>query len=318
MRIAAIDVGTNTAQLLVAERRNGTLHPLHTAERFVRLGEGVDASGRINEAAMDRLRTALLDHCEAAASWRADHITVGATSASRDAANRDEVITFVRRETGLPYDIISGEEEAAWSFAAACAPFDDLDGPCAVIDVGGGSTELIVGTDPSGHRAYPLDAIDVRRSLDVGTVRLTERLFEHLPPSPDAAWRAEVLIQDALADADVPVPADAPLIATAGTATALALVHAGPGSTADALDDAARTLAASTIADWADRLLALPLDDIMALHPPAMHGRADVFPMGVLLLRAVMQYYDVPALRVSPYELRYGLALRFLARTAKS
>jgi len=317
VRIAAIDVGTNTAQLLVADVVDGAIHRRHVAEQFVRLGEGVDASGRIGAAALDRLRATLSEHRSTAESLGADTFVVGATSASRDAANREEVVCVVREETGLPYEILSGDEEATWSFAAACAPFDDLNGDCLVVDVGGGSTELVAGADPSGHAPHVERAIRQRVSLDIGCIRLTERCFQAQPPAPRDVEAADTAIQDALGAAPALVSDDAEalvVIGTAGTATALAHINAGPESRFDPLDGLGTTLPTERVQHWRKIVLQHSVDEIRALHPEAMEGRADVFPVGVMILEAVLRHVDAGGLRVSPYELRHGLLLRFLAR----
>jgi exopolyphosphatase/guanosine-5'-triphosphate,3'-diphosphate pyrophosphatase len=314
MRLATIDIGTNTAQLLVVEWDGPELRRIHAAERFVRLGEGVDARGRITTAAQDRLLDALRDHAQAAREHGAETISIAGTSALRDAANRDEILNVVQDRLGLTIEIVSGREEAAWSFAAACAAFDDLSGSCLVVDIGGGSTELVAGVDPSRSRpAYP-DAITDRASLDVGCVRLTERCFAAQPPAPGAVETAERVMDEALAAHALDLGASPTLVGTAGTATALARVHAGPDSTWDALHGDGFSLSQSTVRRWRNRLLQLPVDEIHALHPAAMEGRADVFPVGVMLLDRIMDHYDRDTCRVSPYELRHGLALRALAQ----
>jgi exopolyphosphatase/guanosine-5'-triphosphate,3'-diphosphate pyrophosphatase len=316
MRLATIDIGTNTAQLLVVEVPDDpdrAPRPVHDAERFVRLGEGVDARGQIGDAALTRLLDALDDHRSAAEKHGADRIVAAATSAVRDAANRTAVLDAVRSRLGVEAEVLSGPEEATWSFAAACAPFDDLTGDCLVVDVGGGSTELIAGRAPSAHHPDYAAAITGRTSLDVGCVRLTERLFSEQPPAEGAVRRAEATIDRALESADLPVAPGAVLVGTAGTATALALVDAGPDSTPDRLHDAP-ALAAPTVEAWRSRLLEQTVDEILALHPEAMPGRADVFPAGVMLLAGVMRRFGLTPCRVSPCELRYGLALRALAR----
>ena len=314
MRLATIDVGTNTAQLLVVEADGPTLRRVHAAERFVRLGEGVDAHGQIGPDARARLLDALQEHQRAARTHGAGRVVAAGTSALRDAANRDDVLEAVREAVGLTIEILSGKTEAAWSFAAACAAFDTLTGPCLVVDIGGGSTELIAGHDPTAHHPHTVDAITARASLDVGCVRLTERCFSAQPPADEEVDRARCLIDAALRDAALNAGAAPTLIGTAGTATALALVHAGPDSTWDALHGGGFALAHDDVQAWGERLLRMPVDDILALHPDAMAGRADVFPVGVLLLDRVMRHYDRDAVRVSPYELRHGLALRWLAQ----
>lgn len=315
MRIAAIDVGTNTAQLLVAEVEGGRItRRVGTDERFVRLGEGVDASGQISAPARERLLDALQAQQQMAVEWGAEHITVGATSASRDAANQQDVVEAVRRATGLPYEILSGDEEAVWTFAAACDEYPDQTGPTVVIDIGGGSTEIIAG---EGGATGP-GAVQHRRSMDIGSVRLTERFFDAQPPSDDAVQRATDGIDAALAGADLPADPAATLIGTSGTTEALALVHAGPSSTIDALDEAARAISTTAVRWWRDELLSRSEDTVKALHPDAMHGRADVFPMGVLILDRFMAAGTFEQCRVSAHQLRYGLVLRWLYRSGAS
>lgn len=312
-RLATLDIGTNTSSLLVVETEGDALRRLHASEQFVRLGAGVDASGRIAEAAQERLLSTLREQVGTARSHGATRIVAAATSAMRDAANRQAVQERIRDALGLSVDLLSGEEEATWSFAAACAPFDDLRGDVLVIDIGGGSTELIAGRDPAGRRPRYAEAITARVSLDVGCVRLTERCWPSLPPPPEAVASATRIIDDALASATLSVPRGATLVGAAGTATALALVHAGPESTPEALTGDAAVLSRDAVRHWRDRLLDATVDDILALHPQAMPGRADVFPMGVQLLGQTMTHFGLDACRVSPYELRHGLALRALA-----
>lgn len=307
-RVAAIDVGTNTAQLLVADVADGAIvRRVHTDERFVRLGEGVDASGQIGAPALERLLDALRTQQAMAERHGAETIVVGATSASRDAANRQAVIDAVRQKTGLPYEILSGQEEAIWTFAAACDEYPAA-GRTVVIDIGGGSTEIIAG---SGRGRGPED-VHSRCSLDIGSVRLTERFFDALPPSDEAVQRAIACIGAALASASVPAGGGATLIGTSGTTEALALVHAGPSSTLDALDAPARRLSAAAIRRWRADLLGRSAEAIRALHPAAMLGRADVFPMGVLILDRCLHAMGVDACRVSAHQLRHGLILRGL------
>lgn len=312
MRVAAIDIGTNTAQLLVADAAKSGLQRIHVAERFVRLGEGVDARSRISRQATRRLLDTLREHVETARDFGADVMTVAGTSALRDAANRDEVVNRVENEIGLSVEILSGDEEARWSFAAACSAFDDLEGTILVADIGGGSTELVAGNS-AFHRLDDPVAIAHRESLDLGCVRLTERYFGDQPPSATAVAAVRRLIDNKLEAAMRRLPEFTTLVGTAGTATALALVEAGPNSSWDALEGNGFRLPHADVRRWRQRLFELSVTDIRSLHPRAMEGRADVFPVGVLLLDGIMTHLDAPMCRVSAYELRHGLALRALA-----
>lgn len=313
MRLATIDIGTNTAQLLVVEIDGDTVQRRHAAERFVRLGEGVDAQGRIGSAAVDRLVATLRGHVRTARAYDVHRITAAGTSALRDAENCEEVLDTVQSECGLDVETLSGEEEATWSFAAACAPFDNLSGSCLVVDIGGGSTELVAGMDPARDRLHPENTITGWTSLDAGCVRLTERCFSAQPPSKEDVRRTDRLISDALDDLTIDFGTDPTLIGTAGTATALALVHAGPDSTWDALHGDGFVLTRTEVRQWRKRLLTLTVEEIRALHPDAMDGRADVFSVGVMLLDQIMGYVGASAVHVAPYELRHGLALRMLS-----
>lgn len=306
MRIATIDVGTNTALLLVAEvDEDGALVPLYEARRFIRLGEGVDATRRVTEAAMQRLRAALLDYRTLAETYGVAEIAVGATSASRDARNQAVLIDFVRRETGLRYEILSGPEEATWSFRGALSVLHDLDGPCAVIDIGGGSTEIVVG-DAAGR-------ITARHSLDVGSVRLTERFFSKQPPLLSEIERAEAFITRTLDEAVLPLNATIPLVSAAETPLLLALVDRGASSW-DELGPSNVALEADVVHRWRGRLLAMTYDEVLALNPALLAGRGDVFPAAVLLFDTVLQHFGLSTCRVSPRSLRHGLALRFAAQ----
>jgi exopolyphosphatase/guanosine-5'-triphosphate,3'-diphosphate pyrophosphatase len=316
MRLATIDIGTNTAQLLVTGIEDGDLSRLHVDEHFVRLGEGVDASGYIVEAAQDRLLDTLRSHRDTAQDHGVHQIVAAGTSALRDASNRDEVLGRIQNELQLPVDVLSGEAEAAWSFAAACDALDDLSGPTLVVDIGGGSTEVIAGTNPSLHGPRYVHAITERASLDVGCVRLTERCFSAQPPRDEEVAAVDGVIDTALQDASLSAGPDLTVVGTAGTATALARVHAGPDFCWEPLHGEAVTLSRANVQHWRARLLSLSVDEIRALHPAAMKGRADVFTVGVLLLARILDHFGAEALRVSPYELRHGLALQWYTRNS--
>lgn len=312
-RFATIDVGTNTALLLVAEAApDGTLQIVGKGRRVVRLGEGVDASGRVGRAAMGRLREALLAYKEKARSLDAEIVTVGATSASRDAANKDELVAFVREETGLPYTILSGKEEAYWSFQAATSVLTDPPAACAVMDIGGGSTELIVGA--AGDAEAGLRA---RHSFNLGTVRLTERLFASQPPTAEAVAAATAAIDETLAAEGAALRAafdePLPLLGVAGTMVSLAFLANGVRRWED-ITRYPVPIPAADVTAWRKRLFRLDYEGVYNLHPGLMNGRADVFPMGVLIVERVLQHFPIASLAMSPRGLQYGLALRHLER----
>lgn len=297
MRIATIDVGTNTALLLIVEANGDQLTMLYKARRYVRLGEGVDATGQISNAALVRLREALVAYQASAAEWGAEIVYLGGTSASRDAANGDELIAYVKRETGLDYTIISGEEEAKLTYEGATRVLPGPAQPSAVIDVGGGSTEVIFG-NAEGQITYQV-------SLNIGSVRLTERFFSQQPPVLLEREDVTAFIQKAIAD--IPSVDGHRVIGASGTARVLAYV-------ATEAVEAASCLAIETVRTWSDHLLMLTRDEVFALAPEIMEGRADVFPVGVLVLRSVLDQLGATEVQVSAGGVKYGMAWAYLRR----
>ncbi len=304
MPIAAIDVGTNTAKLFVGEVRDGALVSHYEERRYVRLGEGVDAGGHIGEAALERLTTALLAFRSAAEARGATRIFVGATSASRDARNRDDVIRRVQKTTGLDYHILTGEEEAALSFRGAVSAFPDLREPCTVVDIGGGSTELVGGTPG-------LPDFDYRTSVDVGSVRVTERCFTAQPPPAPQIEAAVALVDGVLARTGIPPDPQRPLVGAAGTTGALARMHFGFAAWTERTGRPVQ-MSRREVAAWRLRLQHLSYDETLALNPRVMAGRADIFLAGTLVLERAMSFLGVEHLHISPRGLRHGLALQLL------
>lgn len=295
-RIATIDVGTNTAQFLVGDVHDGRLDSVYEETRYVRLGQGVDANRRLAPEAVERVLAALADYKKTADEYGAATVVIGATSASRDAKNLNELRARVRA-LGMDYEVISGDEEALWTFRAACSAYPDLDEVC-VLDIGGGSTEVVTGRADAGEPE--------RVSVDVGSVRLTERCFPTLPPSD----YAESLAADVVAEAFEGLMADGslPLLGSSGTVRVLGeLVH--PDAPNDPID-------AATVHAWRERLCGLSADEVLSLNPDLLAGRADVYAAGVLILDAFMQRFGFDAIRPSPRGLRHGLALRWMERAA--
>jgi exopolyphosphatase/guanosine-5'-triphosphate,3'-diphosphate pyrophosphatase len=225
-RVAAIDCGTNSIRLLVADVTTSTdgthaLRDVHREQRVVRLGQGVDATGVLAPDALQRTRTALQDYTKVLRRKGTERVRMVATSATRDAKNRDEFFGMVRDTLGVDAEVISGDEEATLSFVGAVGDLDPDDGPFVVVDVGGGSTELVVGAIEDGR-----PAVHAARSVDVGSVRLTERCLPGDPPGPDEIAKAREVatgILDAAFDA-VPVSGVRTWVGVAGTITTLSAV----------------------------------------------------------------------------------------------
>jgi len=298
VRLAAIDLGTNTALLLIADLIDGRLHPCYEAERFVRLGEGLAYQGTISPAALERLRQTLQAYRERLEVYKVAACTVVATSAAREAKNREALEAVVADVLGVALEIISGEEEARWSMAGALAAPGMPDGPCLAVDIGGGSTELVAGRPREMAFAH---------SLPLGTVCLTERYFHHLPPTPAEIASAREHVCHLLAQLALPQLPRYTLVGIAGTCVSLAALETGrfplPGPV---------YLSREAIYHWRDRLLEMNPEDIRALWPALLAGRADVLPMGALLLGEILAWGGWDLCCVSPFGLRHGLLLRWL------
>jgi exopolyphosphatase/guanosine-5'-triphosphate,3'-diphosphate pyrophosphatase len=302
-RLAAIDVGTNTVLLLVAERAGAGLAPLLERAEITRLGRGVDATGRLDPAAIAETAAVVGEYARAARALGASRIACVATSAARDASNGAAFFEAVRRAAGLEPRVIPGEEEARLVYESAWRDFGVAGAPLAVLDVGGGSTEFTFGDGPAPRG---------RTSLQVGAVRLTERHVRGDPPSA-----AEVTaVRDGARAALRPLAAMAPprggrLVGVAGTVTTLSAV-------AQALPvyDAARVhgapLSLAEIEALAARLAALTVAERAAL-PGMEPKRADVILAGALVVAEAMRATGFDRLTVSDRGVRWGL-LHELAR----
>jgi exopolyphosphatase/guanosine-5'-triphosphate,3'-diphosphate pyrophosphatase len=220
-RVAAVDCGTNSIRLLVADVDvDGRLRDVHREMRVVRLGQGVDATGRLAPDAVERTRVALVDYAAVIARAGADRVRMVATSATRDAENREDFFGMVRSVLGVDAEVVTGDEEARLSFAGAVGELDPEQGPFLVVDLGGGSTELVLG-DAGGVAAAC--------SVDVGCVRLTERCLHGDPPSAQEVAEARGVANEVLAAAFAAVPVERARtwVGVAGTFTTLAAVAAG-------------------------------------------------------------------------------------------
>ncbi|TLW91784.1 Ppx/GppA family phosphatase [Saccharomonospora piscinae] len=312
-RVAAIDCGTNSIRLLVAEvthRHDGSvdLRDLHREMRVVRLGQGVDATGRLAPEALERTREALKAYAVAARRKGVERLRMVATSATRDASNRDEFFAMTRELLGTEAEVISGDEEARLSFAGAVGEQDPDDGPFLVVDVGGGSTELVLG-------AWDGSAADVwaARSVDIGCVRLTERTLRSDPPTPDEIAEAEALVVRTLAPAfdAVDVAKAGRWIGVAGTVTTLSAV-AQRLPEYDSQRTHLSTLSPDRIESVVGDLLAA--DHAARAENPVIHpGRVDVIGGGGLIVRVLAEQIAQrggPAdLVVSEHDILDGIAL---------
>jgi exopolyphosphatase / guanosine-5'-triphosphate,3'-diphosphate pyrophosphatase len=283
-RVAAIDCGTNSIRLLVADVTVGSggalsLRDVHREQRVVRLGKGVDATGVLDPDALERTRVALADYTAVLRRKGTERVRMVATSATRDARNRDDFFGMVRATLGIDAEIISGDEEARLSFAGAVNDLDPEDGPFVVVDTGGGSTELVVGDRTA-------DGVNVRAgsSVDIGSVRITERSLHGDPPSADEITKARELAASVLEEAFTAVPVEGvrTWVGVAGTITTLSAY----AQRLRQYDPSAVHLSRLSVDDLhrvADELLAMTLAE-RGEHPAIDPGRIDVIGGGALIV----------------------------------
>jgi exopolyphosphatase/guanosine-5'-triphosphate,3'-diphosphate pyrophosphatase len=292
VRVGAIDCGTNSIRLLVADVDGSHLDEVVRDMTVVRLGEGVDRTGAFSQAALDRTFAA----CDAYAATIEDlgvkRLRFVATSASRDVSNREAFIDGVRARLGIAPEVISGAEEAGLSFRGAVEglPVDRVAMPTLVVDIGGGSTEFVLG-----DRGLTID-VEAAVSVNIGCVRMTERHLHGDPPSAEEVARVEADVAAALDEAAAAVPLDRArsLVGVAGTVTTLvALIHGLPVYDPAQIHGREATLA--QIDEVTERLLVMPRAERAEL--PVMHpGRVDVIGGGALVLRAVMRRTGLPVI----------------------
>jgi exopolyphosphatase / guanosine-5'-triphosphate,3'-diphosphate pyrophosphatase len=312
-RVAAVDCGTNSIRLLVADvsrRADGSvsLRDVHREMRIVRLGQGVDSTGLLAPDAIERTRVALAAYTAVLRRRGVEAVRMVATSATRDAGNKDEFFAMVRATLGAEAEVISGDEEARLSFVGAVGDFDPAEGPFLVVDVGGGSTELVLG-DWDGVTA----TVTAARSVDIGCVRITERCLPSDPATEAECAAAADLARSVLAPAfeDVPVGNARTWVGTAGTMTQLAALALGLTSHDPELVHLSR-LSGAQVREVSASLLAATRAERAA--DPAIHpGRVDVIGGGSLIVRVLAEELRARAgpdrLVVSEHDILDGIAL---------
>jgi exopolyphosphatase/guanosine-5'-triphosphate,3'-diphosphate pyrophosphatase len=311
-RVAAIDCGTNSIRLLVADVTASfdgrpALRDVYREQRVVRLGKGVDATGVLDPEALERTRVALADYTAVLRRKGTERVRMVATSATRDARNRDDFFGMVRATLGVDAEIISGDEEARLSFAGAVGELDPSDGPFVVVDTGGGSTELVVGELTS-------DGATVRAaySADIGSVRITERCLDGDPPSADEITAARDLAASVLDEAFAAVPVEGvrTWVGVAGTITTLSAY----AQRLPEYDPAAVHLSRLSVEDLhrvADELLGMTRAQ-RGEHKAIAPGRIDVIGGGALIvdvLGAVLhERAGITELVISEHDILDGIA----------
>jgi exopolyphosphatase / guanosine-5'-triphosphate,3'-diphosphate pyrophosphatase len=311
-RVAAVDCGTNSIRLLIADAADGRLTDEHREMRIVRLGQGVDATGEFAPDALARTKTALAAYGELMRVHEVTKVRMVATSAARDVANRDEFFQMTADVLGAVVDgavaeVITGTEEAELSFRGAVGDLDPADGPFVVVDLGGGSTEVVVG----GGR--PEEGVTASFSADIGCVRLTERCLHSDPPTAEEVAAAREVIRGALDEAlrRVSVQGARTWVGVAGTMTTLAaLAHQMTTYDSDAIH--LSRVAFHSLLGVCDELIAMTRQQRAVLGP--MHeGRVDVIGGGALIVeelaRELGERASIDELVVSEHDILDGIAL---------
>ncbi len=308
--VAAIDCGSNSTRLLIVgpdrETRDRRMH-------ITRLGQGVDETKRLASEAIERTVTVLGDYRAAMDAAGVGAVRMTATSAARDATNREDFFGAAEATIGTRPELLTGDEEARLSFAGATASLDTSHGPFLVVDIGGGSTEFAIGPAtgaPGADRLTPTGTI----SIDVGCVRLTERFLHRDPPRAEELAQALSVVEDYLEDVRraLPTLGDARrLVGLAGTVTTMAAVEIGLAQydrdrihhfvlTRRAVEDVFRTLAMERRAD-------------RIFNPGLEEARADVIVGGCIILVAIMRRFGFDECLVSEEDILDGLAMSLLA-----
>jgi exopolyphosphatase / guanosine-5'-triphosphate,3'-diphosphate pyrophosphatase len=299
-RVAAIDCGTNSLRLLIADidPASGEVVDVDRETRIVRLGQGVDETRRFADDALARTFAVCREYAVLIDARQVERVRFVATSASRDVSNREAFVDGVRQALGVVPEVVSGDEEAALSFVGATRELIGVPAPYLVVDIGGGSTEFVLG----GRQ------VEAARSVDVGCVRLTERHLRDDPPTPAQieAARADIEAGIDVAAETVPFAKAVTVIGLAGSVTTVAAV-AFELPEYDEVRIHHSRITASQIHDVTQRLLAMTRAERSAL--PVMHpGRADVIGAGALVLDTIIARLAVPQIVVSEHDILDGIA----------
>lgn len=304
--LAGIDIGTLTCRLLIAELApSGTLRELRSDRRILRLGQGVDRDRMLRGDAMARVAETLKEWCTLMEGYQLDASIAVATSAVRDAGNREEFVRLIHRQTGLEIEILSGEEEARRTILGIRSGLPAGVSDVLALDIGGGSTEFIL--DRPGQTP-------MMRSVDIGVVRLCERLLRHDPPTSEEIHQARewVRAETVTAVGEMTLPVGLTFVGTAGTITSLAAMAQQLPTYEPARIHNYR-LARSVVEELESTLLARTKSERVGL-PGLEANREEVIAAGAIILRTVMETVKIPSLLVSDLGLREGVLLDLATR----
>ncbi|MEX2603025.1 MAG: Ppx/GppA phosphatase family protein [Gracilimonas sp.] len=302
---AAIDIGTNTVLLLVAEIRDGRIIPVHEEHRVPRLGKGVDADKNINEEATERVILALNEYNKILQNDfpEAEQVIVTATSAVRDAKNRAGFIKKVKEETGFEIRLLSGQEEAEWTAAGALSVLTSHpENNTLILDIGGGSTEV----------AYLIDKkVADSHSFDMGSVRFTERFLTGNPPNKEEISSCRNEIKKFYKSRPIKVSEQTKAVGVAGTVTTLAGMALNLATyEPEKLNGFSISLEMlrKVIAEFEE----YPYQQMLKRYPIYLKGREDIFMAGLLILEGFLKNFNLHEIKVSTGGIRHGAILKSL------
>ena len=306
---AAIDIGTNTVLLSIADVSGQNLELRFETQRVPRLGKGVDRDKKLREKQVQKVISVLKEY-RRILSYDYPQVRqtiVTATSAVRDATNRESFRQKVKNETGFEVIILSGVEEAEWMYKGAVSVLNRSPGSLAVVlDIGGGSTEMAAGKG---------NCLQDRFSFDMGSIRYTERFLKHDPPLESEINRCRRAIRKELETWEMPLYDTDEIIGIAGTATTLAFMDSGLKEYDSEVING-YTLEAGEVARITRETMKYTSVDLLRRYPAVMEGRADVITGGLLILEECIGYYKLSKLVVSTGGIRHG-ALLYLAQKEK-
>jgi exopolyphosphatase/guanosine-5'-triphosphate,3'-diphosphate pyrophosphatase len=304
MRISSIDIGTNTILLLIVEVEGGKITKvLHDEQVIARLGKGVDKHRIINTETANRVAEFLYAYRGTAHKYRSEKVIAVGTSALRDASNKEEFCADMFQRTGVKIEILSGDDEAEWTYRGALGNAGSEVQNFTVLDIGGGSTEIISGTSKT---------LSQKVSLDIGCVRLTERFLRTSPPTPQEISASRSFIRSNLSIVDLTQLKNSRVIGVAGTLTTLAaihlrLTHYDPSRVEGCV------LEREAVGRIFDQLRTKTHKEMIRV-PQISPGRADILVAGIIILLEFMEAANLSEIMVSDRGLRYGIILRELQR----
>jgi exopolyphosphatase/guanosine-5'-triphosphate,3'-diphosphate pyrophosphatase len=303
MKVASIDIGTNTLLLLIADVKDGKIIPLHNSQIIARLGKNVDASGLIQKEAFDKVLNALIEFKKISEKFGVEKIFAIGTSALRDAKNRDDFLNFIKEKTGIEIKVISGEEEAKLTYLGAVSGLDEkfLNQKISVIDIGGGSTEVILGS-----------GFEIKKfiSLNIGTVRITEKFLKHSPPLDEEINNAKFYIQNEFEKVKNFEFEGSTLVGVAATVTTIASYYLKL-ETYNGERVNGYVMGIETIEGIYKTFKNLSVDEIRKI-PQISKGREDVIFAGVLILLEFMRKFNFNSIIASDRGVRYGVIFNLL------